>query len=346
MEDFEQSNYSEEERIKIVDYFMNIKGDLIREFLEVKKIPKSGTKPELKERIIIYIEEGKILYNELINYIDTIVPYDKQHVYLYNGPNSNIVLNWRNANYYNALLQKNNLLNLLNKRLPLILPKNLTLSSIECNGKELVIFAVERREHDERNEDYDETRIKNNEEIYLKAYIHKVTRGIIIFRWNLISNTASLYISQLPSETKYEVTEERFANLINNWLKLKLFNKVDLKPLINKLHKNEEQGNSDVRSHGFGYKTKGGRAINAQSPTNVDSVLGEDEVDTALSNIRDNSIGHTGNFYWLPKTSSTNPLEKEIHTIIIGYHNRINFTTPNKKDDFEYVLSRVRELSK
>jgi len=109
MENFEKIIYSEEERIKIIDYFMNIKGELIREFLKERKIPTSGTKPELKERITESIEEGKILYDELIDYLDTIVPYDKQHIYLYHGPNSNIVINWRNINYYNKLLQKNNL---------------------------------------------------------------------------------------------------------------------------------------------------------------------------------------------------------------------------------------------
>jgi hypothetical protein len=118
MEYLGQNKFTEEEKVKIIDYFMSLKGDLIREFFRNRKLPMSGTKLELKERIIEFIEEGKILYEELVSHLDTIVPYEKQHVYLYNGPNSDLALNWRNASYYNALLQDNNLLNLLNKRLP------------------------------------------------------------------------------------------------------------------------------------------------------------------------------------------------------------------------------------
>lgn len=115
-----------------------------------------------------------------------------------------------------------------------------------------------------------------------------------------------------------------------------------------KLHELEETGNSEARSHSIGYRTIGGRAVSAQSPTPRDSVLGEQALDNALSGIRRQGVGHIGNFYWLSSfmnPSNKNPLEKEVHTIIVGNKQRINFTTPNKKEDMEYVLSRVRALS-
>lgn len=71
-------------------------------------------------------------------------------------------------------------------------------------------------------------------------------------------------------------------------------------------------------------------------------MLGETAVDNFVSHIRQSGVGRLGNFYWLPNHGT--PFEKEIHTIIVGSMKRINFTTPNRNEDFEHVLSRVRSL--
>jgi hypothetical protein len=171
----------------------------------------------------------------------------------------------------------------------------------------------------------------------------------MIFTWNLISNNATLQISQLPTGSKYEEEEIKFAELINPWLNLNSFTKLDLRRVIKKLHELEANGIPEARSHGLSYLSQGGRRITAQSPTPQDSIFGEQEVDIALKSIRDRGVGNIGNFYWLPKSINSangNPLEREVHTIIVGNKSRINFTTPNKKEDIEYVLSRVRILSR
>ena len=51
-------NYTDEERKKIIQYFMELKGDIIREFLRSKNIATSGTKPELIKRIEESLDEG------------------------------------------------------------------------------------------------------------------------------------------------------------------------------------------------------------------------------------------------------------------------------------------------
>lgn len=125
---------------------------------------------------------------------------------------------------------------------------------------------------------------------------------------------------------------------------------MDLKPVIRKLHELEETDNPETRSHGIDYRTLGGRKISAYSSNPRDSVLGEQAVDKALSGIRKHGgLGHIGNFYWplssVNKTKSKS-LGNEVHTIILGDKGRINFTTPNNKEDIEYVLSRMRSLSR
>ena len=167
---------------------------------------------------------------------------------------------------------------------------------------------------------------------------------------------SSLHIMQLPRGLTYNDMEESFKALVKPWFDFDQFQKLDLKQVIKKLHELEETPNPETRSHGLGYRSMGGRSVDARSSNPEDSVLGEDFIDNAMREIRRRSIGHIGNFYWLINTipnnltsedsdeTITNPLEQEIRSVIIGKENRINFTKPNKKEDMEYVLSRVRSL--
>jgi len=341
--------YSQEEREKIIQYFMDLKGDLIREFLSNQNLPKSGTKPELKELIEEYLDEGQIKYSDLVNLLDSVIPFGKQHIFLLNGPEAEID-KWRDSSYVKTLLDKNNVSQYLNARLPLILPEALSLSWIEYERARFInIYAVERRDHWERQDEYDERKQLEDVEIELRAYSHQVTRGVVIFGWDLVSNTATLQISQLASGSRYEEVEDRFADLVKQWLDLASFQKLDLRPVIGKLQKSEESGNGETRSHGIGYRSLGGRSMWVQSPSHHDSILGEEYINNALRIFRRKGIGHGGNFYWLPASlnpANGNPLEKEVHTVIVANKQRINFTTPNNKDDIEYVLSRVRALGK
>lgn len=334
--------YTREEQDRIFDYFGDLKSDYIRSFLGGKNLHRSGPKTQLMVNIREGIESGGLNYGDLVNFLDTVIPWGKQHVFLYDGPESEVV-NWRQQEYCHQQLQRNNVIQLLREKLPLILPRRLSISSIQYTpGEELKILAVQRREYKERCPEYDDNRTVDGVHIERHAYRQEVLRGIIIFNWNLVSNQARLQISQLPSKGGYETAEETFKTLTHSWLPLNLFHKVDLRRSITRLNALESAGTPEARSHGLSYRTLGGRAITAKSPTSHDSVLGETSVDNFVTHVRQTGVGHLGNFYWLPNERT--PFEKEIHTIIVGSQKRINFTTPNRSEDFEHVLSRVRDL--
>jgi len=340
--------YSQEECEMVVQYLMALKSDLIREFLTNHKFDSSGTKPELRDRIETCLKDEKLKYEDIVNFIDTVAPCGKQHIILYEGSES-LVKQWKKDEHINKTLKKNGLAKYLNARLPLILPEVLTISSITYKpGQELKISAVERREYTERVEEYDkEDKTTDGGEIELRAYLLQVSRGVIIFTWDLVANTATIQISQLPGSSGYEEKEGKFAGLINSFLDIMQFEKIDLRRAITKLNELEEAGKPEARSHGIGYKSPGGRMFTVQSPTCHDSTLGESGLDRPLCDIRAKTIGHIGNFYWLEASACPvdhNPLQEDVHTIIIGDKSRINFTTPNKAEEINYVLSRVREL--
>jgi hypothetical protein len=222
-------------------------------------------------------------------------------------------------------------------------------SSIEHDRSRLRIIAIKRREGYERKEEYDQTsETPDGEAIELRAYLYRVTRSLVVFEWNLVDNTASLQISQLPSGSKYEDVAEEFFNLVSDWLNISLFSMLDLQPVIKNLHRLEEEGSLETRSHGINYRTLGGRKVDGKSPSSDDSLLGEAVIDEAFRAIREKGVGHLGNFYWLPRSknkSTNNPIEKDLHVIILGSLNRINLPTPNMEQTVRYVLSRIRHHS-
>ena len=198
--------------------------------------------------------------------------------------------------------------------------------------------------------EYDkEDKTTDGEKIELRAYIPMVARGVTIFTWDLVANTAMLQVSQLESGSEYEEKEKKFAGLINSFLDITRFEKIDIKPAIKKLNVLEEKGKPEARSHGIGYRSPGGMKCAFQSPTYRDSILGESGLSRALCEIREKTIGHIGNFYWLDAAKAPvdhNPLQDEVHTIIVGDKSRINFTKHNRDEDIKHVISRVRTLSK
>lgn len=333
----------------VLDYVMSFRSVQIREFLEQHQLPKSGTKADLRERITRALTDEALEYCALIAWLDTIEPWGKQHVCLFDGPEGEAHRRWRDAKWVVSHLRSGGLTKYLNAHVPLALPAELSLSSIHHTDDTVRITAVERREYWERNEDLDEMRtLPPSIEVEYRAFVHHIKRGLVILEWNLVANTAMLQISQLPSGTRYEHVVERFQKLLSPWFDFNLFNLIDVSRSIIRLHEREEAGTPEARSHSLDYASLGGRRLSGRSPSPSDSLLGEAVIDDAMKRVRTRGVGHMGNFYWLPQhrnPQNNNPLRNEVHVLIVGSKGRVAFPTPNTEQDVRYVLSRVRTLS-
>jgi len=345
----ETIDYSKEDEQLVVDCFMALNCGHIRGFLERYELPKSGTKDVLRERVTTALGNDDITCADLLCYIDIVEPWGKQHIFLYSAPEGTLRTNWRNADWVKACLERDNMDHLLNEHCPLALPQGLTVSEIMHTESKLKVFAVEKREYYERDKDHDNIDYtEDGDEIELRAYLHHVKRGIVIFEWDLVSNNAMLQISQLASGTKYKEVAERFQRMIAPWLNIDQFSLLDISPTISSLHKAEENGSPEARTHTIDYTSIGGSHLQARSPSATDSPFGEEVIENAMTNIRNQGVGHIGNFFWLPQDvnpAHNNTLDKEVHINIIASKNRIAFTTSNKEEHVRYVLSRVRSLS-
>jgi hypothetical protein len=349
MSTLKSSGFAKEEQGQIVTDLLALNKTQIRSFLKRHRLPMSGTKENIRSRIEDALQDERLTLTHLVEFLDEVVPWGKQHVYLYKGP-AQPDANWQKADWVAKRLQQQGLGPIFNSKIALALPKVMTLSTVMHDGKRLRIVGITKRIWWERSEEYDESkRTEAGEAIELHAFVRRVTRGLVAFEWNLKANIAFLQISQLPSGFKYEEVAKEFFGLIRKWLDSKTFEVVDLRPVIRKLHELEENGTGETVSHVFNYRTLAGRQFEAKSASAADPLLGEAVTDAALSAIRKSAVGHLGNVYWLPDAGPkgiANPLDDKVHGIIVGLHGRINFPTANDEPTVRYVLSRIRSHSR
>jgi hypothetical protein len=128
----------------------------------------------------------------------------KQHVFLYRGlakKNGD----WKKSTWVQSLLKRYKLDKYLNATVQTALPKQLTISSIIYDGKRLRVVAIRKREWWERQPELDDTsQTDDGDPVTLRAFVRRITRGIVAFEWDVVANTAFLQISQLA--TGYSTT--------------------------------------------------------------------------------------------------------------------------------------------
>ncbi len=349
IETLQPPEFSEDEQTQIITDLLALKKTQISDFLGGNGLPRSGTKEEIRGRIEESLANGSLAFSQLVLFLDEVIPWGKQHVFLYKGPSSSTA-NWKSTDWVAELLKTHRLSKFLNATLPLALPDKMKLSSILHDSGRLRVTAVKRRDWWERKSEYDNsTQTADGDAIELRAFVHRVTRSLVAFEWNLNSNIAFLQVSQLPTGFRYSEVAEEFFKLTTGWLDIKTFSVVKVASAIKNLHEQEETGTLETRSHGINYRTLQGRRFEGKSASPSDSLLGEPSIDAAMGAVRRSGVGYLGNFYWLPKSrtnGAVNPLDAEAHAIIVASDNRVNFPTANSEQAIRHVLSRIRFHSK
>lgn len=82
----------------------------------------------------------------------------------------------------------------------------------------------------------------DGDDVELRAFVHRVTRSLVAFEWDLVANVAFLQISQLPTGFDYADVADEFFEPLQPWLDRSKFTLVDLRQPIKALHELEESG--------------------------------------------------------------------------------------------------------
>jgi len=337
------------ERELLIDYLIGLRLDRARSFLQLAKLSPYGNRADLRERLQEALDRGRIDTDSLILFLDEVEPWGKQHVFVYDPP-TRLPSGWENPGAVRQELLRSGLGELIDKPLPLALPEELAISSVRVDDRALWILAVERRDHVERVETLDPPaqQLVDGRFVEYRAYQRVVTRGIVLFRWDMVGRSATLHLSQGTTSYSYDEAEERFQRLVGGVMPIDRFDRRDLRPAIRRLYDQEVAGDGEVRSHRFRYRSALGRDVDIASPTAAESVLGESFIDQALSLVASRSAGRIGNFYWLAGTGpvpGSNPIPREQHIVVLGEEGRVHFMTASSEDIVSYVLQRLQALS-
>lgn len=147
--------FTDDEKTQLLTDLLALKKAQIREFLLRHELLRSGTKEEIRVRIEEAIDGDDLFFSDVVSFLDEVIPWGKQHVYLYRGPHASID-NWRRREWVARLLKKHRFGKYLNASLPLALPKKMKVSSILHDPSRLRVTAIKRRDWWERNEGYDD----------------------------------------------------------------------------------------------------------------------------------------------------------------------------------------------
>lgn len=341
------AKYTSEELELLLGYVADLRKDILQEFLAEHSLKKGGNKAEVIARLQAAIVEGTFSYDVLIALLDRVEPWGKQHVYLYGKPLANVT-DWKKPDWVRDLLKEHRVHKYLNRTVPLLLPPKLAISTILHDAARIRIVAVEKREAYEREEELDhDGKNTDGEEVQFRAYIHRISRGLIAFEWDFVKGEAFLQVTQLPTHAKYEDAVERFGKLVRDWLPFDTFPPLPIAHAIAEFHRLEEQGLGAVRSHRVELAAPDGRRLSGSSSSAQQPLPGNTDIDSALQSVRDNGgSGHHGNFFLEPDaTDSTNPVAAgdEVHVLLLGNRHRINIMTPQTEEVVRYALRRIRE---
>lgn len=319
------------EVVEIIDLLLAHKKEYIQEFLRENGFRFSGTKEDLRERLLNLYGRGKITREQILQQLDLIEGYGNQHVYLFRIPEHHIE-RFRNRENVMRIFKDNNLEDVYNNYRALAFPDEPEVASITHNDdwlkirwvvkKEKIQLLEERREIDEQNR-----------EILTKKYVIRKYRGVTMFRLSLISGDAELLIYRLPQGSRYEQEKDRYLSYLTDWFNWGLLSNINLYPVISRIEDSDE-----VRTRNVGLRTAKGSHIEISSPSRTAGIENDPDAWNARQTIR-TGIGNRGNFYWLSEKSN-GALSRKIHTII--YPDRIAFFGECREEEVNYVLGRVR----
>ncbi|HEY9687566.1 MAG TPA: hypothetical protein V6C52_11365 [Coleofasciculaceae cyanobacterium] len=320
-----------QERALLLDMLRNHKNEYIKEFLKANSLKRGGKKDDLFARIEEGIETGKISDKQLIDLLDRIEEYGNQHTFLY--CQLPIDLNtYKNPIKVQEILENANLLDLYNSNKTLFLPEKPRVSSITHDNRELTIKWVEKKTVLEPIEEEIEG------DTLTRKYKIKHFRGASLFRLNLLTGTAELFIKSVSrGEREYDKSEKNFWDQITLALGINSFPKLDLSKAIERI---EASGEAD--NHQIIWETSRGSKMNFKSPDQNTDYRDDQTISKALEAAGNNLKGELGNFYWLPDNGI---IEKRIHTKVYANSNKVYFMGERIRSEVDHVLSRIRHYS-
>lgn len=348
--------FDTEEFNLLLEYLSAHKKEFLKDFLRERGLFHSYNKDELMQKVREYVEEDRLSFEELVELLNTIEGWGDQHIYLYDAP-APLSARWRDPIEVRKILDDAGYDNLFNNSLPMVLPDDATLSSIQWSTSRVRFVWVDKRTWREHDETLDYTQQVPpdrstffREEIEWRAYRVRTGRGLIAFDWDLISGDAMLLIQRIPRSrvNSYREVRDQFEGELRPFVDLSAFDRVRVSHAVRSLELSDE-----TRRYQLKYLSDYRGQLTVTSPNSKTDVFTDDPViertRAALDDEETGESGATGllgRFYWQPVPTQ---LTREIYTLIYGEDDddqRVGIYAEHLEGDVRYVLSRIRHYSR
>jgi hypothetical protein len=317
----------------VLDYILAHKMNFVQEFLRERNLYFSGTKETLRKRLQAYLNEGQLSITDLVRLLNEIEGWGNQHIYLYKAP-GRLMEPWLEEGSVRQHLARLELINLLTRPRPLVLPDKPTLSAIEWTAERVRFVWVEQRKWEERvtEDDFEE------HGMVWHAYRVSISRGLVAFDWDLVSGYAMWMIQQLPRGTRYHQVRERFAREFQPIVDLNDLHPIHVSRAIRPIEASRE-----VRRRQLAYQTWQGSKATFTSASRSRDAFEDPHVQRAGQALQEDTAGLLANFYWLPVEGK---LEHELHCKIYAADQHVGFFGEHQEQEVRYVLSRILHYSR
>jgi len=331
----------DEEFDQVLDYLFANTKDPISGFLQSLELPYSGNKDVLRERVVTAVRDGITTQAAVVDLLNGIEGWGNQHVYLYQTTVEQR-RPWRTEGRARQRLARIEAAPLMNERLPIVLPEEPTLVSVEWSPDYVRFVWVEKRAYTQRRQDLDRVEGDLEDEveagaIIFKAFEGKVQRAVTTFDWNLNNGHAALLIHQLQSGENYADIRAEYESAIDEAVGVSNFQRIRISRAIERLVESDETRNRQVEE---------ATAIGGQARLTSGSRADDITDDPGLVGAKD-GLGNTspvmGNFYWLQAVPN---LEREIRTKLYATDQRVGIFKQCTETEVRHVLSRIRHFAR
>ena len=313
---------------KLLDMLLVHRLSWVQDFLHRRQLPFSGDRHRLRERITGHVDAGNLTLGDFVGLLEEIEGWGNQHIYLYTMDNA-LLRTLADEGNVRETLGRSRCAKLFNRRLPLVLPDKLTLSSVFWTPQRLRFVWVEKRTWRERLPDEDRT----EGDVEYDAYCRKESRGLVAFDCDLVAGGAELLIQRLPSGNRYFDQKQRFEKELEQFLDLSHLQEFRISAGIRKIDEAKE-----IRKRSTQLQTPQGSRIVLTSKSRTEDTYRDPTVRKARDAVGRNAAGRLGNFYW----PSNNGHPRDIHVKLYAQDQRVGVFGECSQDEVRHVLSGVR----
>lgn len=329
---------SNEEVERAIEYLVALRADRARTLLKSAGLAISGTKAELRTRLLGAVDE-KISPVTLVQYLDESEGWGNQHVVLFDSTEA-LTKGWKTQAKALSKLKEAGLDDLLEVPRPIWLPEEPTLSQVSWTINRLRLVWVQKKTWQLRMTELDRPPREEwppDDGIIYKAYQLQERRAINFFDWNLVTGEAALLMQQFPKD-EYADLQQKLLDDMSPIISPEGLQTKTLGSVIKNLEKSDEVSRRAVE-----LATERQTEISIRSRATRADAYDDPTAKRAREAIKGKVAAKRGQFYWLPKAKK---LERSIGMRVYPKHHRFSIQGECTEAEVSYLLSRIRSHCK